>query len=499
MDDTVKVKASLKFEENCLLEISSSITLTNLKNDVKKSFPLLNQQNVLVKLSWIDRDGDKISLHNDADLTEALRHVSGKLQLDVQVFELPQLDQQSSVSTALQLQYNVRNPPRDSQPRGSQPVSQQHPAEETWSRPRSTDSTILSTYRLATDSSPVQETVVRQNSSQSEPSEADQLDIPADIPLFEEWPAQNSYGLKMVSKTKSQLDGNIITERMYMTDPGKQTRVLCFVNKESGGKTLYPGNNMDSECTFLQTFCKKVKWDLQIKKNKTSEEIEEILKDEYEKDFETCHSLFVIILTRGDRHGIYGTHGGLFEYWKLTTMFDQVQSLKGKPKIFIIDDCEIGSDIHDNEYPTTTGEQQTNLTQPNTGGLQTDLIQPNTVVLQTDLIEPNTAPKQTSTSSGHHVSVDQRDCENVPNMHSDSYICLASTLGRSDEIVKGSWLIGALISVMCKAANRMTFQQMMRQVQIMLRDATIPSGKPRPELKITDHLTKDFYVFPPPS
>jgi hypothetical protein len=56
-----------------------------------------------------------------------------------------------------------------------------------------------------------------------------------------------------------------------MTDPGKQTRVLCFVNKESRGKTLYPGNNMDSECTFLQTFCKKVKWNFQIKKNKTSE------------------------------------------------------------------------------------------------------------------------------------------------------------------------------------------------------------------------------------
>jgi hypothetical protein len=32
--------------------------------------------------------------------------------------------------------------------------------------------------------------------------------------------------------------------------------------------------------------------------------------------------------------------------------------------------------------------------------------------------------------------------------------------------VKGSWLIGALISVMCKAANRMTFQQMMREVRI---------------------------------
>jgi hypothetical protein len=75
------------------------------------------------------------------------------------------------------------------------------------------------------------------------------------------------------------------------------------------------------------------------------QEIEEILKDEHEKDFESCHSLFVIILTRGDRDGIYGTHGGLFEYWKFITMFDQVQSLKGKPKIFIIDDCEIGEHL----------------------------------------------------------------------------------------------------------------------------------------------------------
>ena len=31
-----------------------------------------------------------------------------------------------------------------------------------------------------------------------------------------EWPAQNSYSLKMVSKTKSQLDGNFITERVRL-------------------------------------------------------------------------------------------------------------------------------------------------------------------------------------------------------------------------------------------------------------------------------------------
>ena len=56
-----------------------------------------------------------------------------------------------------------------------------------------------------------------------------------------------------------------------MTDSGKQTRVLCIVNKESRVKTLYPGDNVDSECTFLQQFCKKVKWQLQLHKNKTSE------------------------------------------------------------------------------------------------------------------------------------------------------------------------------------------------------------------------------------
>jgi len=47
--------------------------------------------------------------------------------------------------------------------------------------------------------------------------------------------------------------------------------ILCIVNKESRGQTLYPGHNMDSECTYLQQFCKKVKWDLQLYKDKTSE------------------------------------------------------------------------------------------------------------------------------------------------------------------------------------------------------------------------------------
>lgn len=33
----------------------------------------------------------------------------------------------------------------------------------------------------------------------------------------------------------------------------------------------------------------------------------------------------------------------------------------------------------------------------------------------------------------------------------------------------------------------------------MLEDAIIPEGKPNPDMTITDDLTKDFYLLPPPS
>lgn len=59
-------------------------------------------------------------------------------------------------------------------------------------------------------------------------------------------------------------------------------------------------------------------------------------------DFTVNHSLFVIIISRGDKYGMFGTYGERIEYWAITTRFDQVLSLKGKPKIFILDDCDIG-------------------------------------------------------------------------------------------------------------------------------------------------------------
>lgn len=61
-----------------------------------------------------------------------------------------------------------------------------------------------------------------------------------------------------------------------------------------------------------------------------------------ERDLSVNHSLFVIITSRGDQYGMYGTEGERIEYLTITTRFDEVPGLRGKPKIFILDDCGIG-------------------------------------------------------------------------------------------------------------------------------------------------------------
>ncbi|XP_052082291.1 caspase-3-like [Mytilus californianus] len=450
------VKVTLAIKEHRMLQISrTEQSLDSLKNDIRRKFPLLNQPNVFLKLFWKDEYGDKISMATNSDLIQALNLTDGKLQLEIEVDNIAEreLSQKAAEKTQAELeaQYSARYPPLAS-------------LVETTSR---------SISHQDSASSGVHESIPRQTSSASEPprDRSDVLDIPVDhnTLLLDGWPSSETYSLNMIKKGKKYLDENFLSNRTYDTDPGKQCRVLCILNKQSRDKALYQGNGIDVECTWLQQMKKQFKWDLQIHKDKTSAEICDILENERNRDFSVNHSLFVIIISRGDQYGMYGTNGERIEYWGITTRFDEVSDLKGKPKIFILDDCEIGSDIHDEVY--SRGVQE----------------------------ETPTNPKQLiRTVSGREVLADQRDSVALPNKKLDTYICKASTLGRNDSVVKGSWVIGALMSVMCKAANNMTFKQMMIQVQLMIQDAIIPDGKPDPDMIITDDLTKDFYLLPPP-
>ncbi|XP_071147511.1 caspase-3-like [Mytilus edulis] len=455
MADKASVKASLVFKEHRMLQTPTS--LDSLKRDIRERFLILNQPNVLFKLFWKDKDGDRISMATDTDLIQALHLTDGKLQLQIEVDTIVERELSPKAArktqAELETQHNARYPPPAS------PV-------ETVSR--------ISYAHQDSATSGVHESIPRQTSSASEAPRdlADVLDIPVDndTPILDGWPSSETYSLNMIKKGKKQLDDNFLSNRTYDTDPGKQCRVLCILNKQSKDKALYHGNGMDVECTWLQQMKKQFKWDLQIHKDKTSSEICDILDIEMTRDFSVNHSLFVIIISRGDQYGIYGTHGERIEYWAITTRFDQVPGLKGKPKIFILDDCEIGSDIHDEVY--SRGVQETAFTSPKL---------------------------PIRTPSVREVLVDQRDSVAISNENLDTYICKASTMGRCDSVVKGSWVIGALMSVMCKAANNMTFIQIMRQVQLMIQDAHIPEGKPDPDMTITDDLTKDFYLLPPPS
>ncbi|CAC5393614.1 unnamed protein product [Mytilus coruscus] len=394
---------------------------------------------------------------SNSDLIQALNLTDGKLQLEIEVDTIAERElspkKEEKTRAELANHYSARYPP---------PAS-----------PVETISHNISYASQDSAGSGVHESIPRQTSSASESprDRSDVLDIPVDhnTPLLDGWPSSETYSLNMIKKGKKYLDENFLSNRTYDTDPGKQSRVLCILNNQSRDKALYQGTGIDVECTWLQQMKKQFKWDLQIHKNKTSAEITDILNDEMQRDFNSVHSLFVIIISRGDQYGMYGTSGERIEYFAITTRFDEVQGLKGKPKIFILDDCDIGSDIHDEVY--SRGVQET----------------------------PFTNPKQLlRTESGRQVLADQRDSVAVTN-NLDTYICKASTLGRCDSIVKGSWVIGALMSVMCKAANNMTFEQMMEQVELMIQEASIPDGKPEPIVKITNDLTKDFYMLPPPS
>lgn len=74
------------------------------------------------------------------------------------------------------------------------------------------------------------------------------------------------------------------------------------------------------------------------------QEMEDILNEEMNKTFDCYSSLMVIIISGGfttnSRSFIYGTDNSCIDYTLIRTRFEQVESLKGKPKVFIIDDIE---------------------------------------------------------------------------------------------------------------------------------------------------------------
>lgn len=72
------------------------------------------------------------------------------------------------------------------------------------------------------------------------------------------------------------------------------------------------------------------------------QEIITILENETKCEFTSIRALFVIVVSSGDKSGIYGTEGEKIQHDEITTKFEQVAGLREKPKIFILDYFDIG-------------------------------------------------------------------------------------------------------------------------------------------------------------
>ncbi|XP_071180417.1 uncharacterized protein [Mytilus edulis] len=317
--------------------------------------------------------------------------------------------------------------------------------------------------------------------------------------LFPEWPTKETNSLSYLNKnTKTQLMKNVQIDkfRIYNADPKKKCRVLCILNEKSKDKSVYYSQSyVDMEVTILKMMEKNLGWKLTIYRNESSSKINTILDDEKEYDFKSVRALFVIIVSSGDQSGIYGTIGEKIQYDEITTKFEKVPGLMEKPKIFILDYYDIESDnpyqkqVLQDQIDGAGGPNQNvdiKMGQVPTEGIQYE-------VCTTDEHHPN------RTNEGIKVLKTYCCYETVPNQHVDTYTCIATTLGRCDKIVKGSWVIGALLSVICEAGHYMTFKEMMKEVQIMVTEAIVPEGRPKPKIETTDCLTKDLYVLQPSS
>lgn len=66
------------------------------------------------------------------------------------------------------------------------------------------------------------------------------------------------------------------------------------------------------------------------------------MENETKCEFTSIRALFVIVVSSGDKSGVYGTEGEKIQHDKITTKFEQVAGLREKPKIFILDYFNIG-------------------------------------------------------------------------------------------------------------------------------------------------------------
>ncbi|VDI73012.1 Hypothetical predicted protein, partial [Mytilus galloprovincialis] len=234
--------------------------------------------------------------------------------------------------------------------------------------------------------------------------------------LFPEWPTNETNSLSYLKNTKTQMMENVKRDKF-------RVEVLHLYSYETKCQYYTDLNNFGTILTVtesrMQNIFTRASW-----KKWGREKINTILDDEMKYDFKSVRALFVIIVSSGDQSGIYGTIGEKIQYDEITTKFEKVPDLMEKPKIFILDNYDIESDIPNQKQVLQDQIDGTGVPNQNVdikmGKVPTEGIQYE--VCTTDEHHPN------RTNEGRNILVTNCCYETVPNQHVDTYTCIATTL-----------------------------------------------------------------------
>ena len=137
-----------------------------------------------------------------------------------------------------------------------------------------------------------------------------------------------------------------------------------FVNRPD---PIRYGSKKDVE-GLRELFENKLKFRMKIESNLSASRIISEAREISEKDFTSYDCLFFVILSHGKQEGILGVDDKPVSLAAITDMFtaDKCQSLKGKPKVFIVQACrgdkdDFGAVVRDADQgpPRTAALQRT--------------------------------------------------------------------------------------------------------------------------------------------
>ncbi|BFZ04167.1 hypothetical protein BsWGS_07206 [Bradybaena similaris] len=237
----------------------------------------------------------------------------------------------------------------------------------------------------------------------------------------------------------------------------------------------------------LETLFQQLGYQVIIYNDQTKENMERIFQEECDRDHSRFDSFILIILSHGHKGVVFGSDGCYIKKSKnecvnyncikvkgIKNMFCGITSLRGKPKLFIIQACRGGTIDEGVEVNTTSSSAESG-----DQDMDVDIQDARDTLAELDEREESDGPR-----------------DRIPT-ETDYLLALSTVSGMVSwrNAGKGSWFIQALVYTFCKNAHLYDLQRLMTMTNSLVCDAETICGKKQGAEK-RDTLRKLFCFFP---